>query len=77
MYSILRGILAAWWNRIPAAAWGLMGLVAIFSNLLLGHSERRTSNSVLPDQCPIGALVQSFGVGGHAAKNPIMNMLAA
>jgi hypothetical protein len=32
---------AAWWNRIPIAAWGLMGLIAIASNLLLGYGERR------------------------------------
>jgi len=32
---------AAWWNRIPVAAWGLMGLIAIASNLLLGYGERR------------------------------------
>ena len=31
---------AAWWNRIPGAAWFLMGLIAIFSNLLLGYRER-------------------------------------
>ena len=31
---------AAWWNRIPAAAWILMGLIAIVSNLLLGYRER-------------------------------------
>jgi hypothetical protein len=34
---------AAWWNRIPVAAWGLMGLIAFFSNMLLGYRERRTS----------------------------------
>src|SRR5215510_4035396 len=33
---------AAWWNRIPAAAWILMGLIAIVSNLLLGYRERST-----------------------------------
>jgi hypothetical protein len=38
---------AAWWNRIPAAAWGLMGLIAIFSNLLLGYRERKTRFLVL------------------------------
>jgi hypothetical protein len=38
---------AAWWNRIPPAAWGLMGMVAIFSNLLLGYRKRRTHHSVL------------------------------
>jgi len=32
---------AAWWNRIPVAAWWLMGLTAISCNLLLGYSERR------------------------------------
>ena len=34
---------AAWWNRIPAAAWGLMGLTAIACNLLIGYGERRKS----------------------------------
>ena len=32
---------AAWWNRIPVAAWSLMGLIAIASNLLLGYGERQ------------------------------------
>ena len=32
---------AAWWNRIPVAAWSLMGLIAIACNLLLGYGERR------------------------------------
>ncbi len=31
---------AAWWNRIPVAAWGLMGAIAIFGNLLLGFGAR-------------------------------------
>jgi hypothetical protein len=31
---------AAWWNRIPVAAWGLMGTIAICSNLLLGYGAR-------------------------------------
>jgi hypothetical protein len=31
----------AWWNRIPTAAWGLMGFIAIACNVLLGYSERR------------------------------------
>jgi hypothetical protein len=38
---------AAWWNRIPVAAWGLMGLIAIACNLLFGYGERRTSPLVL------------------------------
>jgi hypothetical protein len=32
---------AAWWNRIPVEAWGLMGIVAIFGNVLLGYDARR------------------------------------
>src|SRR5882762_10766329 len=31
---------AAWWNRIPTAAWALMGAIAICSNLLLGYTSR-------------------------------------
>jgi hypothetical protein len=31
---------AAWWNRIPVAAWGLMASIAIFANLLLGYGAR-------------------------------------
>ena len=31
---------AAWWNRIPLAAWGLMAAIAICSNLLLGYGAR-------------------------------------
>jgi hypothetical protein len=34
---------AAWWNRIPVTAWGLMGLIAVSCNLLFGYGERRTS----------------------------------
>jgi hypothetical protein len=32
---------AAWWNRIPAAAWVLMIAIAICCNYLLGYTERR------------------------------------
>jgi hypothetical protein len=33
---------AAWLNRIPVAAWTLMGSIAIFSNFLMGYRERST-----------------------------------
>lgn len=33
---------AAWWNRIPAAAWGMMTAIAIVSNVLLGVGAHRT-----------------------------------
>ena len=32
---------AAWWNRIPHAAWGLMAFIAIFCNLLFGYGAHR------------------------------------
>jgi hypothetical protein len=42
----------AWWNRIPAAAWTLLGLIAILCNVLLGFSagelKGRGSLFVLP-----------------------------
>jgi hypothetical protein len=31
---------AAWWNRIPNAAWGLMVAIAICCNLLIGYGAR-------------------------------------
>jgi hypothetical protein len=31
---------AAWWNRIPIAAWALMGAIAICCNFLLGYASR-------------------------------------
>ena len=31
---------AAWWNRIPAAAWVLMITIAIVSNVLVGYGAR-------------------------------------
>jgi hypothetical protein len=32
---------AAWWNRIPTAAWVLMGAIGICCNLLIGYTSRR------------------------------------
>ena len=32
---------AAWWNRIPVAAWALMFGIALFCNGLLGFGARR------------------------------------
>ena len=42
---------AAWWNRIPVAAWTLMVSLAICCSLLLGYGARRKENflfTVLP-----------------------------
>ena len=38
---------AAWLNRIPTAAWILMLLIAIFSNLLLGYRDRSSGSLAL------------------------------
>ena len=35
---------AAWWNRIPVAAWGLMGAIAICCNLLVGFAARHAKD---------------------------------
>src|SRR5215470_9327998 len=34
---------AAWWNRVPIAVWGLLGLIAVSCNLLVGYGEYRQS----------------------------------
>lgn len=42
---------AAWWNRIPVAAWSLMFLIAVLSNLLLGyggHARAIVLSVILP-----------------------------
>jgi hypothetical protein len=39
---------SAWWNRIPPAAWGMMGAIAICCNLLIGYGAHRAgAKSVL------------------------------
>ena len=38
---------AAWWNRIPQAAWVLMAILAICCNLLVGYGAQTTSRSGL------------------------------
>lgn len=37
----------AWLDRLPPAAWVLMGLIAVCCNLLLGYGEHRTSTLLL------------------------------
>lgn len=37
---------AAWWYRLPIAAWAFMAVIAIFSNLLIGYSSHRRGISV-------------------------------
>ena len=37
---------AAWWNRIPIAAWGLMALIAIGCNFIIGFGVRRSDRRI-------------------------------
>jgi hypothetical protein len=34
---------AAWWNRIPIAAWGLMATIAVVCNMMIGYNGRNVS----------------------------------
>ena len=38
---------AAWWNRIPIAAWGLMAAIAICCNVLIGYAARRAETKAV------------------------------
>ena len=37
---------AAWWNRIPIAAWTLMAAIAMCCNLLIGYGAHRTERYI-------------------------------
>lgn len=37
---------AAWWNRIPTAAWWLMGAIAIGANMLVGFGARNFKRNI-------------------------------
>lgn len=41
---------AAWWNRIPLAAWTLMGTIAVVCNVMIGFGARnvKTETRLLP-----------------------------
>ena len=38
---------AAWWYRLPGAAWAFMAAIAVFSSLLIGYSSHRRGTTVL------------------------------
>src|SRR6201982_2674261 len=39
---------AAWWNRIPIAAWTLLTVISIFCNLLIGYGAHGRSALLFP-----------------------------
>jgi len=52
---------AAWWNRIPFAAWGLMVAIAICCNLLIGYGARDVkAGSILLIVLPLVASIAFF-----------------
>ena len=51
---------AAWWNRVPAPAWGLMVAIAICSNLLIGYGLRNTERATLLLVLPIVVSISLF-----------------
>ncbi len=50
---------AAWWNRIPIAAWAMMGLIAVAANSMVGYGARRRGKLlfVLPIVVSIACLL--------------------
>lgn len=51
----------AWWNRIPTSAWGLMLVIALFANLLVGYAAKRSkANSMMLLILPLIAGVSFF-----------------
>jgi hypothetical protein len=52
---------AAWWNRIPVSAWGLMVVIAIFCNVLIGYSSRNPkAEPILPLILPLLVSIAFF-----------------
>lgn len=50
---------ASWWNRIPVAAWCLMGVIAIFSCVLIGNGAR-SSTIILAPVLPLVIAIALF-----------------
>jgi len=50
---------AAWWNRFPIPAWGLLIVIAIFCNVLLGYGSRR-NETVLFLILPLAVSISFF-----------------
>ena len=50
---------AAWWNRFPTAAWGLLFLIAVMCNVLIGYGARRRSK-ILFSMLPLAVSISFF-----------------
>jgi hypothetical protein len=50
---------AAWWNRIPTPAWGLMMALAVLCNLLIGYCSHRRGRMVF-SSLPLALSISFF-----------------
>ena len=50
---------AAWSNRIPVAAWGLMVAIALFCNVLIGYGAHRTAQFLF-EIMPLAVAISFF-----------------
>jgi len=51
---------AAWWNRIPLAAWCLLAAIAICSNLLMGYNLRNSRATITLLVLPLTVSISFF-----------------
>jgi hypothetical protein len=51
---------AAWWNRIPIAAWMLLMAISIFCNLLIGYDAPPGRNALYFLILPIALSISLF-----------------
>ena len=62
---------AAYWNRIPTAAWGLMAVIAIGCNLLVGYgSHSAKGGSKLLPILPLDCRYRVHAYSGHRFPAP-------
>ena len=51
---------AAWWNRIPTAAWALMATIAVCCNLLIGYEAHGTGKNLVFVILPLAVSISFF-----------------
>jgi hypothetical protein len=61
---------AAWWNRIPIAAWALMAAIAVCSNLLVGYGARKAeAEFILLQVLPLVVAIAFFLIADIDSPN--------
>jgi hypothetical protein len=55
---------AAWWNRIPPAAWSLMFVIAVLCNAMIGYAEGQLKRRlVMPIILPVIVSISFYLIG--------------